>query len=282
MHDLEKKTFVSMIKNVFFFSFFFNIFYTTLSNLKFFWYARVVFVGYLVSTFYKVSLFCFVFCCCSLVDFLFCLLDWFLVLLQEFLFDFIPAPLDVFPRTCGYEVWDDRAFYALLVFFLNKFCAWFEIVCAFVFWETFWNWGLFKHLFENILFVEEQEDGSIFKGRVARNLFKQRQRFLHSVLCRVFKHHLIIASKIDDKQQCVDVVEAMNPFFPLISLTANINHFERNAILLILQLCNNDSCCSHTSHDAVFFCGSISFFAKTENVIKVAIEEQKQKKKWLK
>jgi hypothetical protein len=66
----------------------------------------------------------------------------------------------------------------------SHFSRWAVIV-----WEAIGERVLGNHLLEEILLVEEDEDGRLLEQRVLQDVFEQGQRLVHTVHSVVFKEH---------------------------------------------------------------------------------------------
>ena len=109
-------------------------------------------------------------------------------------------------------------------------------------WKTVLGYRVVGHLlFEEVHFVEEEDQGAVGEPLRVGDGFPKHEGFLHLVLgivsnsfegimrfgtygISVFDQRLVVTTDGDQKQQAVYVLEAVNPLLTLRSLSTNIEH----------------------------------------------------------
>ena len=68
-------------------------------------------------------------------------------------------------------------------------------------------------LIEEVLLVEEYDEGHFGKELVVCNLLEKVKTFVHSIDAAILDQHLVVFRHGDHEQNAIHVVEAVNPFF---------------------------------------------------------------------
>lgn len=98
---------------------------------------------------------------------------------------------------------------------------------------------------EQILFVEEQNDGDGLEPSVVPDVLEEGQRFAEAILSVILPEHQIVGGGRADEDDGRDVVEALNPFSSLVTLAADVEHVESNFVHLEFRL--KDASCHDTT-----------------------------------
>ena len=83
----------------------------------------------------------------------------------------------------------------------------------------------------------------------------------------VLIQHLIILAQTNQKDQGGDVLETMNPLFPLTPLTTDIEQLVGQ--LADLECCLCDTCCLDTRTEDILVCGEVSGGSHTIDSVEV-------------
>ena len=81
-----------------------------------------------------------------------------------------------------------------------------------------------EFLLEAVDFVQKQDDRGLDKPSGVADRVEERQSFLHSVDGLVFEEQLVVLGDGNEEKDGRDVLEAMDPFLSLGSLTSDIEH----------------------------------------------------------
>ena len=81
-------------------------------------------------------------------------------------------------------------------------------------------------LLEEIALVKEENHGGVGEVAVVANLLEKADGFLHPVGCGILEENLVVLRQGGDEDDSGDIVEAVDPLLPLISLSPNIVHLE--------------------------------------------------------
>ena len=80
---------------------------------------------------------------------------------------------------------------------------------------------------QQVLLVHQEEKGRCLEERVVCNLLKQTEAFGHAVDLVVLVENVVVVGQIDNKDNCTDIVKAVDPLAALSALTTNINNTEK-------------------------------------------------------
>jgi hypothetical protein len=83
---------------------------------------------------------------------------------------------------------------------LNEFQSVVDVLTTLVFGEGDVQVLLLDHGFEQILLVQEQENGTTLEDAVVADFVEQFQRLVHAVLRGVFEQDLVVTSEVIDEQ----------------------------------------------------------------------------------
>jgi len=104
------------------------------------------------------------------------------------------------------------------------------IISPFVILEGSGEGHTFDFFGEEVTLVEEQNDACLFEPSRVRYLIKERQSLSHTISGLVLEASLIVLTDGSHEQHGSNTLEAVNPFFALVSLTADIKHLKIIAI----------------------------------------------------
>ena len=91
-------------------------------------------------------------------------------------------------------------------------------------------------LLEQILLVEEDDEGHFREKLVVDNVLEKVKTFVHPIDAPVLYQHLVVFRHGHHEQHAVHVVENVDPFFALRTLSANIEHVKDQTLILELNL----------------------------------------------
>ena len=90
-------------------------------------------------------------------------------------------------------------------------------------------------LLEEIVLVEEQDDGGLVEPLAVADLLEQRDGLVHAVDALVLVQLLVVLARGDAEDERSDVLEAVNPLLALVSLATDVDHSTRKRIEKIMN-----------------------------------------------
>lgn len=114
-------------------------------------------------------------------------------------------------------------------------------------------------LLEQVLFVEEENNGDGFKEAVLPDYSEEIQRFFEPVGVDVLSEYKVVAAARDDEDDGCHIVEALDPLPPFVSLTTHVEHMELDFVDLELRL--NNSTRQDTTAQQVLVCWAVVRFS---------------------
>ena len=91
-------------------------------------------------------------------------------------------------------------------------------------------------LLKEVLLVEEDDEGHFREKLVVDNVLEKVKTFVHPIDAPVLYQHLVVFRHGHHEQHAVHVVENVDPFFALRTLSANIEHVKDQTLILELNL----------------------------------------------
>jgi len=181
--------------------------------------------------------------------------------------------LDVFPIGGAGDVGEDLLEWIGVLLeedILDEDAGVFKVLATGVFGEADVQVGRQDFLFEQILLVQEENDGGVDEPLVVADFLEQLERFHHAVGGFIFIEHQIIFGEGDAEDGCGDILETVHPFLAFGALSAHVDHAIMNVINVEFGLC--DACRLGAAVDNVDFVWTIRRVLEAINVFEKILD----------
>jgi hypothetical protein len=140
---------------------------------------------------------------------------------------------------------DENLFLFILMerneFFLQIFNGFLVVTSTIIIRKANSQIDVFDLLSKQIGFIQEENKSNITEPLTIASLSKKHDTFLHTICGVIFVKSLIVLAQSHEKDNGSNVLETMNPFPSLRTLSTNINHFEASLLHLKFEFANSGS-----------------------------------------
>lgn len=107
---------------------------------------------------------------------------------------------------------------------LEIFDGFFKVATSCIVLKAALHVDAFDFLLKQIGLVEEEDDRGVVEPGAIADLLEERDGFVHSIDPLIFIQLQIELADGDTKDECGDILKAMDPLFPLASLPSDVDH----------------------------------------------------------